>query len=299
MQPGQIIPLASQVSLLAGQNAGRFPFCHGVLLQGREIVLVDTGAGPEVLGPLSARGGVDVVLNTHTHPDHSAGNHFFAGREILAPSQSLAQAGRLVPLSERLVEPGALARQWRAMVTRAMSFREQEPTGSFPSDTRFSLGGITLEAVHLPGHTVDHHGFFLPGPELLISGDVDLTPFGPWYGHRESNLAQMRESIQRVMEINPRILVSSHREPLWDRALIQDELRAFLGVIDQRREDILRFLKTPRTRDQVVDRAFIYGSFKWEPMLSRYWEGQMIDLHLAELLEQGEIIALEQGFRSV
>ena len=94
-------------------------------------------------------------------------------------------------------------------------------------------------------------------------------------------------------------MVSSHREPLSGRELIQDELRAFLGVLDQRRDKLLSFLHTPRTRERIVDQAFIYGSFQWEPMLSRYWEGMMIDLHLAEMLQRGEIAASEQGYQTI
>jgi glyoxylase-like metal-dependent hydrolase (beta-lactamase superfamily II) len=292
--PGDLIPLAPGVSLLAGLHRGGFPNSHSVLIEGPDTVLIDTGAGIDVLRPLADSGRADLVLNTHTHPDHAAGNFLFAGREILVPETSQDSAGRKGPLSERLAEPGSLALYWQEFVTRDMGFEDQPPTGSFVDGQEFVFGGVRLLVVATPGHTADHCCFFLPEQGILLSADIDLTPFGPFYGHRESDLAQLRASMALVKSMNPRLLVSSHRLPL-DHGIDQ-ALDAFLGVLDQREARLLEFLRAPRRREEIVEASLIYGGFPRIPRLLRYWEGQMVDKHLAELRQRGLVQADERGY---
>lgn len=294
MNPGDLLPLAPGVSLLVGLHRGGFPNSHSVLIEGPDTALIDTGAGLDILRSLAAEGRVDLVLNTHTHPDHAAGNFLFAGCEILVPETSLDSAGRKAPLSERLAEPGSLAAYWREFVTRDMGFEDQPPTGGFVDGQEFVFGGVRLQVIATPGHTADHCCFFLPEQGILLSADIDLTPFGPFYGHRESDLAQLRASMALVKSLKPRLLVSSHRLPL-DQG-IDEALDAFLAVVDQREARLLAFLHEQRSREEIVEASLIYGGFPRVPRLLRYWEGQMIDKHLAELMERGLVRAGERGF---
>lgn len=295
--PGDLIPLAPGVSLLVAQRRGNFSKAHSVLLEGQDTALVDTGAGIDLLRPLAAGGRVDLVLNTHTHLDHAAGNFLFAGREILVPATGLDSAGRLEPLSARLTEPGPLAEYWRECVTREMGFQEQLPTGGFVDGQEIIAGGQRLQVIATPGHCADHCCFFLPEQGILLSADIDLTPFGPWYGQRESDLAQFRASIARVKSLKPRLLVPSHRLPL-DHG-IAEALDASLAVLDQREARLLKFLRQERALEQIVEASLIYGGFSRVPELLRYWEGQMVGKHLAELMARGLVRAGERGFLAV
>ncbi len=295
--PGDLIPLAPRVSLLVAMHRGNFPNAHSVLVEGPETVLIDTGAGIDLLRPLAREGRVDLVLNTHTHPDHAAGNFLFAGREILVPEAGLASAGRKDALSVRLAEPGSLAEYWKEFVTRDMGFEDQPPTGSFADGQEIKAGGVRLQVIATPGHTADHCCFFLPEQGILLSADIDLTSFGPWYGHRESDLAEFRRSIALVKALKPRLLVSSHRPPL-DHG-IDEALDAFLAVFERREARLLNYLREPRSREQIVEASLIYGGFPRIPRLLRYWEGQMADKHLAELMERGLVRSGERGFLAV
>ncbi len=130
---------------------------------------------------------IGLILNSHTHPDHSAGNWVFEDVQILVPREVFATSGRLPALAERFVEP-ELAEYWMDFVKRSMNIRECRPTGSYSEGEIFKFGETVLVVLHTPGHTADHYCFYEPNEKVLFSFDYDLTPFGPWYDHREPSI---------------------------------------------------------------------------------------------------------------
>ncbi len=216
MKPGDRVQVKGPVWLLAGRQRGRFPFCHAVLIKDQGVTaLVDPGCGLEVLEPLAAGGEVDLVLNSHTHPDHSAGNHLFTGCDLLVPQQAFEEAGRKDLLSRRLTTTPTAAKVWHEFVTKEIGYREHRPTASFAPDEEIKVGGTVIQVMHTPGHTKDHCCLYLPQHGVLLSADIDLTAFGPYYGHRESDLNALRDSVARIRELNPDIMVSAHRRPVY------------------------------------------------------------------------------------
>ncbi len=295
MKPGQIIPVAGPVSLVVGLNQGNFPRCHGVLIQDRETAFIDPGCGSEVLEPFKEQ--VDVVINTHTHPDHSSSNFLFTGKELLVPIQAKGSAGDIVRLSHRFTQPGPLAEGWQKFVRELIGFQEYTPTGFFEPDQEIKVGRTRLRVVHIPGHTADHCCLHLPDYDLLISADVDFTPFGPWYGHIESDLALFRESLGKLAGFKPKVTISSHREPLTGS--FQEALEIFTSVIDKRSQLILRLIKREQSLAELVDQAPIYRRFPYVEPLMRFWEGCMIEKHLKELINLGKATRTAGGFVAV
>ncbi len=295
MKPGELIQVQGPVWLLVGENQGRFPYCHGVLIRDQGVcALLDPGCGAAVLAPLAASGRVDLVLNSHTHPDHTAGNHLFQGAEILIPQAAMASGGDKVKLSERFTEPGDLAATWREFVTRTMGFASYQPTGGFIPGQEIKIGSTVLEVVATPGHTADHCCFWLPQHGMLLSADIDLTRFGPFYGHRESSLRQVRASVEKARRLRPRLLISSHRPPLGQD--LDAAMDRYLGVLDQREQRMLRLLAQERTIAEMVELSPVYGGHQTRPALTRYWEGRMIALHLELLEAKGLIQATSRGY---
>ena len=289
MKPGQRVHVTGPVWLLVGQRLGSFPHCHGVLIKGRgQTALVDTGCGGEILTELAASDEVDLVLNTHTHPDHSAGNHHFDGTEILVPVQARQSAGQKKLLSQRFTEPGELAKEWHLYVSEQMDFQDQLPTGFFESNQEITVGGEKLVTIPAPGHTVDHHLLYLPEHGVLLSADIDFTSFGPFYGHHESNMAQFANSIEQIKEIKPKVVVSAHRQPPYED--IDQAVDDFLAIMDRREQRILELVERGLDRHGLVEASPFYGGHRFYPKLSRFWEGQMIDNHLDSLVKRGLIL---------
>ncbi|MEJ2717050.1 MAG: MBL fold metallo-hydrolase [Deltaproteobacteria bacterium] len=277
----QLIPITDQLFRVNGLNGGRFPSSHVFLVQDEVSALIDAGCGIRTLRQIRESHPVDLVINSHGHPDHSAGNWIFPGTPLHVPVQGAESHGRLVPLSHRLIGPGPLADWWREWIAREMEFRDQAPTDFFDDGHLFDFGRLKLQAIHAPGHTSDHYCLFDPDRQILLSFDIDMTPFGPWYANPESSVTEFRTSISRVRELKPRLLASSHWNILDDG--IAEALDAYEGVLDSRQETLLNLLETGATREELIEAAPIYRRRTFEPVLLRCFEGRMIDHHLREM----------------
>ncbi len=294
MIPGQEVHVAGPVWVVPGEGGGHFPRCHCVYIDDGGGVLIDTGAGDRVLADLTRRRPVEVVLNTHTHIDHVFGNYLFGDRDILVPEMMAHSAGDLVKLSRRFVPP-EMSSLWRRVILDCTTWRDQPPTGTFGPSQVFKFGTTRVETVFAPGHLADHCMFLLPDHQILISADLDLTPFGPWYGNPESDLDLIRRSIDQAVALRPKIVVSSHREPVTQD--IAAEFARFAAVIDRREAALLDYLEQERTWDQVLDQRLVYGpAIPFTPQIVRFFEDRMLSQHLVELRRRGLVRATERGF---
>jgi glyoxylase-like metal-dependent hydrolase (beta-lactamase superfamily II) len=292
--------ISSGLLLVHGKNEGRFPYSHSVIIKDRneESVLLDTGCGIEILQELKKRFRFSSIINSHTHPDHTAGNWLFENevRAIYVPQEGFNTSGNMIALSERLAEPGPLAKYWKEFVAKTMGFRDCRPTDIYGSKSSFDFAEVSLQPIHTPGHTMDHYCFYEPNLKILFSFDYDLTSFGPWYGHRESSIEEFKKSIADLKELDVNVWVSGHKGIITKD--IKKQLDEFNSKFNARDEKIITLLKNEcRTINQLVEEAPIYGKFTYAEPLLRYWEKNMIGKHLEQLINQGRVIRLGEEYR--
>ncbi len=235
---------------------------------------------------------VDMVIASHSHPDHTALNWKFVGTPIYAPQYAADTFGNFDVLGERFTELGELAGEWRNYVSTVMKYKTALPTHTFADGHVLDFGKVSLVVIHTPGHTVDHTCFFEPTHGVLLSFDIDLTSFGPWYGHRESDITVFEESIRKVMALQPRVIVSSHKGIIADD--VPARLQRYLDVFAARDRVLLDLLPRAQTLPDLVNLSPFYQSYPYAEKLLRYWEGQMIRKHLARLMERGGIPEMSQ-----
>ncbi|MBN1571890.1 MAG: MBL fold metallo-hydrolase [Deltaproteobacteria bacterium] len=293
--------ITENIHLVKGKNKGFFPFSNSILITPGvgDATLIDTGSGIEILRELKKKFKIVGVINSHTHPDHSAGNWLFDGDgvSITVPKEGFETAGNIVKLSERLAEPGELAKYWREWVSAAMNFKDRRPDGWFNAESTIEIGNIVLKPIYTPGHTIDHYCLYEPKNKILFAFDYDLTRFGPWYGHRESDIVEFKDSIKRIMELDIEVFVSGHKGIIRDN--IKGRLEEFLKKFDLNEKNILALLaEGPKTVEELVELAPIYGSFPYAEPLLRYWEGNMIGMHLDQLIEGGRVTKRNDGLYS-
>ena len=277
--------ISDRMLLVLGKDNGRFPYSHSILILDRDVVLIDTGCGVDNLKQLVDRYDIDYIINSHTHPDHSAGNWLFKGEVIFVPEEGFNTSGDAVALSKRFVNE-ELAATWRRFVKKDMGFRDCRPTNSFNGGTVFNFGRITLDPIYTPGHTKDHYCFFNKRKKILLAFDYDLTNF-PWYGHRESSIKEFRESLKKLMTLSSTVIVSSHKGIITDD--IDGKFEEYLRMVDERDEKILSLLRNEKTLEQLVENIPIYGRFPYAEPLLRYWEGEMIKKHLDQMKKAQKI----------
>ncbi|MHA2225951.1 MAG: MBL fold metallo-hydrolase [Candidatus Hodarchaeales archaeon] len=278
--------ISDSIFLVQGYNNGKFPFSHSILILNDQkgAILIDTGCGIETLQNIKETYDIYRIINSHTHPDHSAGNWVFDNsiESIYVPREGFKTSGNLLALSNRFTEPGELASFWRNWIVDVMKFKDCKPTSYYDENTTIEVGDILLQPIYTPGHSIDHYCFYESTNKILFSFDIDLTPFGPWYGHRESSITEFKSSLHRIKELDIKILVSGHKGIIKDN--ISEQIERFSQIIEKRSEKIQLLLQSGiQSPEQLTEMKPIYGKFPYAEPLLRYWEKQMILKHIQEI----------------
>ena len=185
--------LTDAVSVLTGDSDGAYPSGNSVLVAGAgESVLIDPSVTVVAKGGVPGR--VDAVLNSHSHEDHMAGNGMFPGARLHIHHDDLPGATSMDGLMAVYGLEGRARDEFERVIVDEFHFSPRPDAHGFGDGHVFDLGGgVTVEAVHLPGHTRGHSGFRMGG--VFFLSDIDLTGFGPYYGDVWSDLEDFEESL--------------------------------------------------------------------------------------------------------
>jgi glyoxylase-like metal-dependent hydrolase (beta-lactamase superfamily II) len=281
-----MIELKPNIYYLPGENSSRFPYCACLYLRGKKMrVLIDAGMGSNNLAPAKEMG-IDLLILTHCHIDHrltrsdivnvpvwchAAEAEFFTDREYFFTSMGLKRSGlELDGLFD--FASGAFGIE----IDRRLTDGE-----------RIDLGGITLETIHTPGHTPGHMAFFIPEHDLLFAGDIDLTPFGPFYGHDFADISDFLSSIDRLKQISAKMVVSGHAGPFSDN--LSEKFNAYGEVIHSRDRLLLKNLNRPKSIENFRGSNLFYSAYPDFPDLIRWFELVHIEKHLTRLESMGKV----------
>jgi len=285
--------LTDHVTVLTGPENGAYPSGNSLLVQGAgETIIID----PSVT--VVERGGagvpVDAVVNSHAHEDHLAGNGFFADARVHIHHDDLPGAASLDGLMDVYGLDGQPRADFSQQVLDEFHFAPRPDAHGFSDGHVFDLGGVRVEAVHLPGHTRGHSGFRIDGGVFFLS-DIDLTGFGPYYGDMWSSLEDFDESLRRVRdEVADYYVTFHHKGIIEGREDFLERIDAFHDVIGRRHAAMLDFLSEPRTVDDMMRHRFVYRPHV-EHVFADSVEHRTASLHLARMEERGEAIEVEPG----
>jgi hydroxyacylglutathione hydrolase len=194
-----------------------------------ETTLVDTGISTDDTRAQLQEGldeydlsfaDVDRVLLTHHHGDHvglageiqaaaGASVHVHEGDAPLVagdPEAEAAMRDRMETLLDAWGMPGPYREELLGFLDSGDVTGLDPEVTTFVDGDRFDLGPVTLEAVHLPGHSVGLSGFRFDGPRgpELFSGDALLPYYTPNVGGAdvrvESPLANYLRTLTRIIE---------------------------------------------------------------------------------------------------
>ncbi len=278
--------ISDNVYFITGTNSGRFPFCN-VVLAGR--VLIDAGAGIEVVKELSEK--ADVLVLSHTHPDHASGAWLFneAGKKVLSPEGFATDIDSLAVrfMTEKYAE------LWKRVIAYPIGLRSFEATGY--CEGVLDVPQVEIEAIAAKGHTNDHHVFIIDG-NVMYGADIDLTSFGPFYGNPEGNMEEFKRSVEKILEYDVKVFVSSHSSPVFGRDQIEDRIQKYLEHFDRRDEILLELLSQPRSLEELVELSPFYRKKPYAKEILDFFERNMILQHLEKLLREGKIERHENTF---
>jgi len=108
----------------------------------------------------------------------------------------------------------------------------------FNDDFRISLGGLDVELIAVPGaETNDSLIAWLPQHRICITGNLFGCPFGHFpnlvtiRGDRYRDALTVADAVQRVLELEPEMILYGHHGPVEGAEVIRDELTALHGAI--------------------------------------------------------------------
>lgn len=244
--------------LLAGRNQTEAIEINGAIFQATGFgntfmvvtsegnVIIDTSLAPNAprhkqLLQAVDDGPVKYIILTHAHGDHTGGVELWReeGTEIIAQQEHFEFVNyqhRLQGLfgERNAAQFPALARGQGAQTNQQQAGRiaEQvenfgatiEPTVMFDEEYRFELGGIEFVVMHTPGETYDHLSVWIPQFKAVFVGDNYYSSFPNMYtlrGTKPRWALDYAASIDRVLALEPEIMIPSHGEPVMGYNNIQ------------------------------------------------------------------------------
>jgi glyoxylase-like metal-dependent hydrolase (beta-lactamase superfamily II) len=281
-----MIELFPNIFYIPGKNNSRFPYCACLYLKGRNLrVLIDAGMGASHLAPVQ-KWGIDILILTHCHIDHrltrkeisdvpvwchEADAPYLNDRNLFFDAIGLKRSG--LNLAEHLDYTNGMF--------------EIEIDHYLLDQERIDIGGISLEAIHTPGHTPGHLAFYIPEADLLFAADVDLTSFGPFYGHDFADIDEFLQSIERLKRLNATIVTTGHAGPF--NGQVSEKFIVYEEIVYRRDRMILEQLSQPRALSDFRDRNIIFRSYPDFPDLIRWFELVHIEKHLKRLKAMGKV----------
>jgi len=279
------------VRIYVGRQSGKYPDGNQVIVQGSDSRAVfDSPLVSNRIG--DDFDGADLVIQGHIHEDHTAG----LARLPCVPVY--VHHGDLPAIrSWRECEAafGYDRDTWEAQkqyMLDKFDFVLRPDAIGYGDEAVWDLGGgVTVHALHMPGHTSGHCVLVVDPVGLAFLGDIELSGFGPYYGDRTSSLAEMRRTLRRLPAIPARIWVTSHHRGIYtDRAVMLQDLEAFEHKIELREQRILNLLRDRRrTLEELVSCRVL-----WPRDLDMFWveatERNTISMHLDELIARGTVL---------
>jgi glyoxylase-like metal-dependent hydrolase (beta-lactamase superfamily II) len=268
-----------------------------VLHDGKEAALIDAGYGDEQsIGERrpffeSEWGEFDfkAIAITHHHFDHSSG-----GRQL----RDIVRADTAInPIDEELLhreeESNEDLPDEEEITKRAKVWhREARDTPidrTLQDGETFSVGSLTVQAVHTPGHTAGHNCYWVPELKILFTGDnilgVGTSAIGP---PPRGDMQAYLDSLLRMRDLQASMFAPGHGPTVTATDDKVQELIDHRGVRDRQ---IIDLIDRGYDNDRQIRRA-LYPEI--QKGLRRAAGGQ-VRSHLARLVGQGVVTVEDDG----
>ena len=173
------------------------------------------------------------VVNSHGHVDHACGNQQFGGAYIHELDMELAQEhnGREMRMAE--LETAEVPMDFDLEDYLSLGTGELMPVGKGHT---FDLGGLTLEVIHLPGHTAGSIGLWCSERKLLWVGDA-MNCFVWLFLPEAQHLDTYIETLHKAAALPFIHMIQSHepcpvpKQKLWDYLDLAEHLDFEKGTL--------------------------------------------------------------------
>jgi hydroxyacylglutathione hydrolase len=254
--------LTPRVRRVLGLNPGLMtgPGTNTYLVGERRPILLDTGAGlpeyPPLLGGFLASerlDGVTRVVLTHRHRDHMGG--------VLDVRQLYPR----IPVGKLVVNDPTLP----------------VPMEPIQEGTVIRGDGVTLRALHTPGHASDHVSYYLEEERALFTGDLILGGSTTVIPPDDGDLGVYLASLRRLLDVDIRRIYPGHGP-----------------VLEPARPVIEQYIAHRLDRERQILAALGAGAETLADIVGRVYQDVAPALHpIARLSVESHLVKLEREER--
>jgi alkyl sulfatase BDS1-like metallo-beta-lactamase superfamily hydrolase len=218
-------------------------------------IVVNTGMGFEA--PVHKRnydavddGPVRYILLTQGHVDHVGGVDLFReeGTEVVSQAGNATHQADDKRIAQFRAARSAFA--FSKVIAQSLHHMQEEgglgtvgqsrpePTITFEDRLEIELGGERLELIAAPGgETLDSMVIWLPDRKICFAGNLFSALFGHFpnlvtiRGDRYRDALRFVGSLDRVLDLEPELLLVGHHDPVEGKALIRGELERLKAAV--------------------------------------------------------------------
>jgi glyoxylase-like metal-dependent hydrolase (beta-lactamase superfamily II) len=301
----RVFSLPAQPAFYTGPQAPNVFLVH----DSGEGALIDAGFGDEKsvkerLEMLKEfpKVSVKTIILTHHHFDHSSGAQQFreatGASVVLHPKEEefLLDSQSEAPQDIELGEDGKeLTDAEKKILEQVQKFREQaaeaKPDSHIGDGDTIKVGGLTIEVVHTPGHTLGSVCLYLREERALFTGDtaqglgtVVVSP--PPYG----DMGLYVQSLERLKTMDCAIMLPGHGQAVHE---VSAKMQELIDHRHSREEQILRLMADgKRTPKEMLGAIYMEIDKRIKPMALR-----QIEAHLCKLESEGRVKRAEDEWR--
>ncbi len=173
------------------------------------------------------------VLNSHGHVDHACGNEAFGGAYIHPLDMALCREHNGPQMRRAELDVAEVPAVFDLDAHLRLGPGELKPVGE---GDRFDLGGITLEVLHLPGHTAGSIGLWCLEKKLLYVGDA-MNCFMWLFLPEARSLGTYIQTLHKAAALPFTRMIQSHepdpvpKRKLWDYLDLAEHLDFESGTL--------------------------------------------------------------------
>ena len=267
---------SDRVATVLGHNPSPFtgPGTNTWLIgTGERPILLDTGQGVPIwielldtaLKELFHSDDIDRVVLTHAHVDHIGG---------------------VKQVREKFGEHQVLKMPWTQHDAAAGG-----PISEIGHDAVVTADGVTLRAIHTPGHAPDHLCFYLEEEKALFTGDVVLGAGTTVIPDDTGDLAQYLDSLQRLLKLDLETIYPAHgpviRKP-------KEKIREYIAHRELRERQVLDALADGQPHAVMAMVKKIYADV---PQYLHPAAASSVRSHLKKLRKEGRVVEDDNEWR--
>lgn len=275
------------IIIIEGPNKSKVPFSRSLYIEGNDRVLIDTGADPQALLAVEDQYGVELIVNTHYHPDHTLHNYLFTNAEKWINPLEF----KTVQSIQGIAEGNGVYEEWGSKGVEALQKHMPakwvqslgEITGAYQYNHEYHFGSVKTVFLHMPGHTKGYSSPYFPELGIVFAGDFDMSSFGPWYFGTDGDIDQFIQSSQRLLELDADTFITGHQKGVFSREAFVEAMGRYLSIIEERDVTIEEYVKQGMNFEELTSIGIFYPQNMLNQLMLKTWERTGIRKHLHRL----------------